>query len=47
VAPAIVELSAAELLGERRAELEQLWLDVWPGTADRVMGREERAQVRV
>lgn len=36
MAPAIGELSPAEVLGERRAELEQLWLDVWPGTADRL-----------
>lgn len=34
--PSIAELSAADLLGKRRPELEQLWLDVWPGTNDRL-----------
>ena len=38
VAPTVVDLSVGELLTERRAELEQLWLDVWPGTADRLYG---------
>jgi ribosomal protein S18 acetylase RimI-like enzyme len=36
VALQVVELGSAELLRERRAELEQLWLDVWPGTSDRL-----------
>jgi ribosomal protein S18 acetylase RimI-like enzyme len=36
VALTVVELGSTELLGERRAELEQLWLDVWPGTSGRL-----------
>jgi ribosomal protein S18 acetylase RimI-like enzyme len=32
----IVELSAEQVLGDRRPELEHLWLDVWPGTNDRL-----------
>jgi ribosomal protein S18 acetylase RimI-like enzyme len=31
-----VELGAGELLQDRRPEIEQLWLDVWPGTSDRL-----------
>lgn len=30
----VVDIGQDELLAERRAELEQLWLDVWPETND-------------
>lgn len=43
----VVELGPAELLGERRAELEQLWLDLWPGTSDRLYGILPRHTRRV
>jgi ribosomal protein S18 acetylase RimI-like enzyme len=36
VAITVVELGPDELLEERRMELEQLWLDVWPETNDRL-----------